>query len=102
MFLKKVFFRLIGGGLLTKAVQKSREEVRRGVAKLAIRVTFLGVLFMLGGFSMLFSMHALACYLNDSLMSSYQGYLLVSGGSLLLAFLLFLVQKILVRVLGRR
>jgi hypothetical protein len=93
----KVFFRLLSFellaveliGLLARGLRSFKAEMRRELATWAIKVAFALLLLGLAHCALLFGLVAMALYFNDLLDSSYQGFLVVSGGCVTLLLLLW-------------
>ena len=94
--LKKVLLRLLGFKLLLrkilKLLYKRMHSIQEAVNQKLWRFFFKGLalLLLLGllGLAFVFSMLALALYLNEVCYSTYQGFLLVAGGCIGLLILL--------------
>jgi len=98
----KLFFGLLGfellGSELTKQLAKGlrglRVDLRKWLVAWAIRAAILFLLLCLAQGVLLFGLGALALYLNSLLSSSYQGFLVVSGGCMALLLLSWLFSRL--------
>lgn len=81
--------------LLAKGLHSLKADMRRRLVAWAIKIAIVLLLLALAHCALLFGLGALALYLNTLLDSSYQGFLMVSGGcvaSLLLCWMLIRVR----------
>jgi hypothetical protein len=99
---RKIFFRLLGFELLavelvrllTRVMHSFKTEMRRELAAWAIKVAFVLLLLGIVHCALLFGLVAMALYVNGLLNSSYQGFLVVSGGCVTLLLLLWCLRYI--------
>ncbi len=105
MYIKwtKILFRLLGFRLLAKELIKLllslgshsfKGEIKKRLVPSTIKMVILMLLLGIGHGALLFGLGALALYLNVLLGSSYQGFLLVSGGCIALLLLLWLLSRV--------
>jgi hypothetical protein len=107
---KKIFFRLLGFELLAveliellaRGLRGFKAEMRRRLITWAIKVAIVLLLLGLAHCALLFGLGAMALYLNDLLGSSYQGFLIVSGGCVALLLLLWLLRHVVRWLRGNR
>jgi hypothetical protein len=96
---KKILSQLLWFELLAvepiKLLVKGLRSLKTGVIrKLATWVAKIAILLAVAHCALLFCLGALALYLNDLLGSSYQGFLIVSGGCWVLLLLLWQLCRI--------
>ncbi|MHA7877389.1 MAG: hypothetical protein ACX93T_00485 [Bacteroidota bacterium] len=98
----KLFFGLLGLELLgpelikqfAKGMYSLKTDLRKWLLAWAIKVALLLLLFSLAQGAFLFGLGALALYINTLLSSSYQGFLIVSGGCMALLLLFWLLRRL--------
>jgi uncharacterized RDD family membrane protein YckC len=98
----KILFRLLGFELLAreliklfaKGLHSFKEDIRKRLVAWAIKAAILLLLLGIAQVALLFGLSALALYLNTLLGSSYQGFLLVSGGCMASLLLLWLLSRV--------
>jgi len=79
--------------LLAKGLYGFKAEMKKRLVAWAIKVAIALLLLALAHCALLFSLGALALYLNTLLGSSYQGFLMVSGGCVALLLLLWMAIR---------
>ena len=86
-FLARTFMRLLASGL-----HSFRAEIRKRLVAWARKAAVWLFVVSLARCALFFGLSALALYLNALLGSSYQGFLIVSGGCVVLLLLLLSVR----------
>ena len=102
MRIKRLLLRLLGFELLAQELVRLiirgayhfRTELNKRLAALAFKGTMLLLIVGLMQCALLLGLGGLALYLNSLLESSYEGFLLVSGGCVVLSFLLLLLSRL--------
>jgi hypothetical protein len=96
---KKLLFKLLGFNYLSqeagKFVHHLKEELKANLVHWMLKGSLWVLLFVLFNLAFIFSLVALALYLNEQLYSSYQGFLIVAGGCLGLMLLSLGIIKLL-------
>ncbi len=98
----KLFFGLLGFELLgselikqlAKGLRGLKIDLRRLLVAWVIKAATLLLLLFIAQGALLFGLGALALYLNTLLSSSYQGFLIVSGGCTVLLLLSWLLSRL--------
>ena len=97
IFLGLLGFEVLGSGLikqLTRGLSGLKMDFRRWLVAWAVKAAILLLLLCLAQGALLFGLGALALYLNSLLDSSYQGFLIVSGGCTALLLLSWLLSRL--------
>jgi hypothetical protein len=98
----KFLFKAVGFELLLREpvrlfqqeINSIKEEIRKKMAKLVLKVMLWLSLATLLMVSCVFALLALAFYLNEILYSNYKGFLLVAGGCMVVDLLVLLIVSL--------
>jgi hypothetical protein len=80
--------------LLAKGLYSFKTGTRKRLVAWGIKIAIVLLLLALAHCALLFGLGALALYLNTLLDSSYQGFLMVSGGCIVLLLLCWILRRV--------